>query len=389
MQAFPSNNSRARLRAWFLAAGLSAGSLFLTGSVAPAFADDAIQRLDITQLGAAEFAMLNDELYKVSRAFENDFADHTRRPGLAIKLYRLEQLGMAMLASGGLNSVGTRSTELRLGQVSELRAIVGRITQLNESFFLRALAEYHKAEGEPPRRLFGALVDKFGPIDRRGKKKYDVAKAYAKAVAEGQEVGATIHPLNKAFIDGLGNNELAEWVAREDGSTVASKNGAKHLDMGKGKVALSAGGLKVLRSPNGEIQMVYLMPNSGSYKPSVASIEVIRQDLLEMGVPADRIATPAYLVGNSAIYHVALMSVGVDRKEAKAKAAALEDKTIEDLEAKLQPLNAKRVSYLSTLSKAQRTQARLEARRLGTQVAPRDGTKIKAGKNQRTPRGKR
>ena len=66
-----------RLQAWILAAGLSAGSLFLAGTAAPAFADDAIQRLDIAQLGDAEFAMLNDELYKVSRAFENDFADQT------------------------------------------------------------------------------------------------------------------------------------------------------------------------------------------------------------------------------------------------------------------------------------------------------------------------
>lgn len=157
--------------------------------------------------------------------------------------------------------------------------------------------------------------------------------------------------------------------------------------MGQGKLALSAGGLKVLRSRDGEIQMVYLMPNSGSYKPSVASIEVIRQDLLQMGVPADRIATPGYLVGDAAIYHVALMSVGVDRKDAKVKAAALEDATIEELEARLQPLSAKRVTYLSTQRKALRTEARMQARRLGTQIAPRDGAKIKPGKQQR--KGKR
>lgn len=107
-------------------------------------------------------------------------------------------------------------------------------------------------------------------------------------------VESDIQPLGKSFIDKLENGELAEFVVTVDGEyNVSNHPEIKHSLLAGEKDADTAGGFRVWKNEKGELALCVLSCKSGHFRPTEESLSLLKQRLVELGIPAERIVVSA------------------------------------------------------------------------------------------------
>ncbi len=108
-----------------------------------------------------------------------------------------------------------------------------------------------------------------------------------------------IVPMTPAFMDQLDNGNLSEFVVTNDDKAMGTTNNKANHSLMAGtpdksgkyveKDVKTAGALRVWRDDSGKPQLVVLSAKSGHFRPTMKSLEAMKDILVGQGFPADRI----------------------------------------------------------------------------------------------------
>jgi hypothetical protein len=124
-------------------------------------------------------------------------------------------------------------------------------------------------------------------------------EAWDKFINEKGGKYSDIVEITPAFLKGLNNGVLSEFVVTRDGTPVGTMNNKANHSLMAGRPdasgtpreqdVLTAGALRMWRDASGEIAMVVLAAKSGHFRPTLESLNAMKAALVKLGVPAERI----------------------------------------------------------------------------------------------------